>query len=147
MKYKYALLFWLCLSIPTLSYGQDWQASFEEAKALAAKENKNILLVFSGSDWCAPCAKLDKTLWRSKEFKEEAQKHWVLYRADFPKTNVAKLSPKRLAANKDLALKYNTTGSFPKIMLLSKSGQVLGVTGFKNVSAKDYIQMLHSFEK
>ena len=36
-------------------YSQDWKTNIEEAKETATRENKNILLVFSGSHWCAPC--------------------------------------------------------------------------------------------
>ena len=66
-------------------YSQNWKSDFEDAKATAAKENKNIVLVFSGSDWCAPCIKLDKVVWQSEEFKKEEKKNWVTYKADFPK--------------------------------------------------------------
>ena len=55
-----------------LGYSQNWKTNFEEAKTQAMNENKNILLVFSGSDWCAPCIKLDKTVWQSEEFKKES---------------------------------------------------------------------------
>jgi len=33
---------------------QEWQTNFEKAKDLAQKDNRNIVLVFQGSDWCAP---------------------------------------------------------------------------------------------
>ncbi len=128
-------------------YSQNWKSDFEDAKATAAKENKNIVLVFSGSDWCAPCIKLDKVVWQSEEFKKEAEKNWVTYKADFPKKKANQLAPELTEANKKLAEKYNKNGSFPLVVLLDKSGKVIGMTGFKNVSATDYIKVLHSFEK
>jgi hypothetical protein len=33
------------------------------------------------------------------------------------------------------------------VLLLDKKGKVLGMTGFKNVTATDYIKLIHSFEK
>jgi thioredoxin-related protein len=39
---------------------QNWLTDFDKAKEQAKKENKSIVMVFSGSDWCAPCIKLDK---------------------------------------------------------------------------------------
>ena len=56
MKKHIIILF---LFIGTTGYSQNWKTNFEEAKIEAAKENKNILLVFSGSDWCAPGRKLE----------------------------------------------------------------------------------------
>lgn len=128
-------------------YAQNWQTNFEEAKSLAIKENKNIVLVFSGSDWCAPCMKLEKNIWMSDEFNVEAKKNWVTYKADFPKKKANQLTPELTEQNKKLAEKYNRGGSFPLVVLLDPNGKVLGMTGFKNVSAEEYIQLLHSFVK
>jgi thioredoxin-related protein len=135
------------LFVSTFTFGQSWKANFEEAKAIAAQEDKNIILVFSGSDWCAPCIKLDKVVWQSEEFKKEAEKNWIIYKADFPKKRTNQLTQELTEANKKLAEKYNKNGSFPLVVLLDKSGKVIGMTGFKNVSAIEYIKLLHSLEK
>ena len=137
----------LLLFMVSLSYSQNWKTNFEEAKLEAVKDNKNILLVFSGSDWCAPCIKLDKVVWQSDEFKLESEKNWVIYKADFPKKKANQLSPELTENNNKLAEKYNKDGSFPLVILLNKTGKVIGMTGFKNVSATDYIQIIHSLEK
>jgi thioredoxin-related protein len=144
MKY---LIFFLFLIISSFGYSQNWNANFEDVKVKAEKENKNILLVFSGSDWCGPCMKLDKVVWKSPEFQAEADKSWIIYKADFPKKKANQLSPDMIENNNKLAEKYNKNGSFPLVVLLDKKGKVIGVTGFKNVSAADYIKLIHSFEK
>ncbi len=137
----------LFLFIISFSYSQNWKTNFEEAKLEATKENKNILLVFSGSDWCAPCIKLDNVVWKSEAFKAEAEKYWAIYKADFPKKKANQLSPELTENNKKLAEKYNRNGSFPLVILLDKTGKVIGMTGFKNISATEYIQLIHSLEK
>jgi thioredoxin-related protein len=126
---------------------QNWQTSFEEAKSKAIKENKNIVLVFSGSDWCAPCMKLEKNVWNSNVFQTEAEKNWVIYKADFPKKKANQLNPELTEQNKKLAEKYNQNGSFPLVLLLDKNGKALGMTGFKNVSAEEYVNLIKSFQK
>jgi hypothetical protein len=50
-------------------------------------------------------------------------------------------------SNKKLAAQYNAEGYFPLVLLLDKTGTVLGVDGYKNISAAAYIQLIHSFEK
>jgi thioredoxin-related protein len=137
----------LFIFMVSLSYSQNWKTNFEEAKTEALKENKNILLVFSGSDWCAPCIKLDNVVWKSEAFKLEAEKNWVIYKADFPKKKVNQLSPELAESNNKLAEKYNSNGSFPLVVLLDKTGKIIGMTGFKNISASEYIQLIHSLEK
>jgi len=136
----------LLLFIATIGYSQDWKHNLEEAKKEASENNKKILLVFSGSDWCGPCIKLDKNVWQSDAFKTESQKSWVLIKADFPKKKADLLSPELTASNEKLAEKYNSDGNFPLVVLLDKNGKVVGKKGYLNISAEDYIQAIHSLE-
>jgi thioredoxin-related protein len=91
--------------------------------------------------------KLEKTVWKSQEFKTEAEKNWVVYKADFPKKKANQLAAEQTESNKKLAEKYNKNGSFPLVVLLDKNGKVIGITGFKNVSAIAYIELIHSLGK
>nr|WP_309759081.1 thioredoxin family protein [Flavobacterium sp.] len=142
---KYSIV--LFLLIGTIGFSQSWKTSFKEAKVQATAENKNILLVFSGSDWCAPCIKLDKTIWQSEEFKSESVQKWVIYKADFPKKKANLLPAELTESNKKLAEQYNKVGNFPLVLLLNPTGKVLGISGYKNVSPQEYIQLIHSFEQ
>lgn len=94
------------------NYGlaQNWQTDFEEAKRIASEQNKNIIIVFSGSDWCAPCIKLDKNIQQSEAFKSEAAKEWVLVKANFPRKKANELSKEQTEHNRKLAEKYNIVG-------------------------------------
>lgn len=140
------LILGLLLFTSSFFQAQNWQSNFEQAKELATKESKNIVLVFSGSDWCAPCMKLEKNIWNSEQFKAEAQQNWIIYKADFPKKKANQLSEELTQQNKLLAEKYNKGGSFPLVVLLDSSGKVLGITGFKNSSPQEYINLIHSFD-
>lgn len=135
------------LSLTTLGFSQEWKTSLEEAKAEANKENKKILLVFSGSDWCAPCMKLEKNVWQSEVFKKEATEKYVLIKADFPKKKANQLSSELTENNNKLAEKYNKDGNFPLVVMLDKNGKVQGMTGFKNISAENYVKLLNTLEK
>lgn len=126
-------------------FSQKWNTSLSEAKTIASKENKPILLVFSGSDWCAPCIKLEKSVWQSDEFKKEANTGWVLVKADFPKKKNNQQSEDQKAQNKTLAEKYNKEGFFPLVVVLDKTGKVLGKTGYENIKASEYISLIKSF--
>jgi thioredoxin-related protein len=128
----------------SLSFSQNWTTSLDAAKTEAISSNKNILLVFSGSDWCAPCIKLDRTIFQSDVFKTEAEKKWVLLKADFPKKKGNLLSAEQTESNKKLAEKYNKEGNFPLVVLLDATGKVLGITGYKNVSPTEYVQLLNA---
>lgn len=138
-------LFLALFSIST--FAQNWLTDFDQAKTTALTNNQNILLVFSGSDWCAPCMKLDKFIWQSDEFKAFSKDHFVLLRADFPKQKKNKLTDDQQARNESLAAKYNTNGYFPLVVILNKKGEVLGSTGYKNVSPAEYIKQLKALER
>ena len=143
---KKTFLFFFLL-ITTIGFSQNWKTNFEDAKVQAATENKNIVLVFSGSDWCGPCIKLDKNIWQSDAFKKESAKKWVLVRADFPKKKANQLSDELTTSNKNLAEKYNKEGNFPLVVVVDSNGKVIGKTGYANVEPEDYITILHGLEK
>lgn len=143
---KYYLSIFL-LIITTNAFSQEWETSFEKSKADATAQNKNIILVFSGSDWCGPCIKLEKNIWESAEFKAEAQKSWVLLKADFPKKRANQLPEEIKKQNLSLVEKYNKDGFFPFVLVLDRNGKILGKTGYENLKPTEYIQLLHSFEK
>ena len=142
---KVVVVVFLFISLCTFS--QNWKNNIEEAKTEAKASNKNILLVFSGSDWCAPCIKLDRTIFQTEVFKAEAAQKWVLVKADFPKKKGNLLSAELTESNKKLAEKYNKEGNFPLVVLLDATGKVIGITGYKNVSPTEYVKLLNSMVK
>jgi thioredoxin-related protein len=137
----------IVLIISVNSFSQNWKTNFEEVKTEATASNKKILLVFSGSDWCAPCIKLDRNIWQSKEFKAFSDLNYILYKADFPKKKGNQLPEELRKQNLVLAEKYNQNGNYPLVVLLDNKGTVLGMTGFKNVSPMEYIELLKNLEK
>ena len=134
-------------SVISLGYSQDWKTNFELVKKEAASQSKPVVLVFSGSDWCAPCIKLDKSIWQSAEFKEYAASNLILERADFPKKKQNQLDSNLQKQNDGLAERYNKEGVFPLVVVLDSKGTVLGKTSYKNVSPNEYIALLNSFIK
>ena len=124
---------------------QEWQTDFETAKELSKTQNKKIVLVFSGSDWCAPCIKLEKEIFESEEFIEEAKSKFILLKADFPRKSANKLSKEQQAKNNNLASLYNKNGYFPLVVVLNSEGKSLGSTGYKKITPKEYITELAAF--
>jgi thioredoxin-related protein len=103
----------------------EWLTNFDVAKETAIKENKMILLNFSGSDWCSPCVRFKKNYIDNPSFKEFATTNLILFNADFPKLKKNAISKEQTAENEKLAEKYNPKGIFPLIILLNENGTVL----------------------
>lgn len=143
MKNLFIVAFVFC---STLSFSQKWVNNFETAKKIAKEENKNIIMIFSGSDWCAPCIRLDKNIWQSQEFKEESTNNWVTMKLNFPRKKANQLPADEEKHNRELAEKYNKEGNFPLVVILNPEGKVLGKLGFKNVSPEEYIKLIKEYE-
>lgn len=135
----------LFLLFPLLVLSQQWHHDFSRAQEQARQEQKPIVLVFSGSDWCAPCRKLDRDIWQSETFKAYAAKHYVLYKADFPRKKKNKLAPETAAANAKLAERFNPKGHFPLVVLLDASNTVYAEMGYQRGSSQEYLDLLNSY--
>ena len=127
------------LVITALSYAQEnttrlnWLTDLEEAKKTAKKEKKNILLYFTGSDWCSPCKMLKEDFFNTAQF-EERSKDMVLLLIDYPRrTDI--LTPEQLKYNKEIVLKYNTQKSFPNLLAMNSNGKTLD-----NISGYSYLR-------
>lgn len=94
-----------------------WSADLDKALAQAKKEKKNILVEFTGSDWCPPCIQMRKNVFSKKEFVTKASKNFILVELDFPNKDKA-LAEK----NEPLAKKYKIDG-FPTVILLDSEGK------------------------
>ncbi|MFD0799637.1 thioredoxin family protein [Maribacter chungangensis] len=124
---------------------QEWQTDFEAAKTMAKESDNPIILVFQGSDWCAPCIKLDREVWSTSIFKAYAKEHYVMLQADFPRKKKNALSKELADSNTMLAEKYNQKGIFPLVVLLDSYGRELGRTGYKRLPPMEYIEELNRY--
>lgn len=117
------LLFLAAFSFTLLpAFASGWGDNYQEALAAAAKENKKVLLDFTGSDWCEWCIRLKKETFDQPKFKEFADKNLVLVEVDFPQGK--SLAPEVKKQNDSLQEKYQIDG-FPTLILLNPQGQVI----------------------
>jgi thiol-disulfide isomerase/thioredoxin len=121
-----------------------WLTDLDAAKAQGVKENKPVLVDFTGSDWCPPCKALHKAVFESSEFAEAA-KGYVLVELDFPRNKPQ--TPELKAKNREWQQKY-AVNSFPTVLLLdARSGDAFGrVGGFGGQTAKEYLAKLAAYK-
>lgn len=120
----------------------NWKTNLEEAIQLAKKENKTVLVNFTGSDWCRWCKKLSAEVFTQDEFAKYAKDNLVLVKLDFPRsipqTNETKYY------NQSLAQKYGVQG-FPTILILDGTGKLLAKTGYQPGGAANYINHIKGY--
>ncbi len=143
MKLKFLLVLALAFSFQSLA--QEWLTDFEDAKKNAVENNQNIILVFQGSDWCAPCIKLEKEVWTTNEFQSLNKDHFVMLKADFPRKKKNQLSETLQNQNNKLAELYNPNGYFPLVVVLDKNGKALGKLGYEKTTPSQYFKKLSTF--
>jgi thioredoxin-related protein len=101
----------------------EWLTDFSVAKKKAKEENKPILALFTGSDWCPWCIKWEKEAFSQPEFKNYARTNLVLLFVDFPDK---KPLPKAQArANEVLQQKFKIE-EYPTVVMLDSNGKKLG---------------------
>jgi thiol-disulfide isomerase/thioredoxin len=147
MKTKHTLAAFVALMIAALPAlaAPKWYTDLDEAKAVAAKENKPLLVDFTGSDWCGYCIKLHAEVFDKPEFEAFA-KNYVLVELDFP--NKKPQPPEEKAKNKATQAKFGVSG-FPTVLLLdAKTGEAYGrQSGYGPGSGpKAYIDKLSAFK-
>ncbi len=105
----------------------EWLTDAQAAQEKARRENKFVLLDFTGSDWCGWCIKLKGEVFDKPEFADFARTRLVLVEVDFPRHKTIDDSQKQ--ANSRLAKTFHITG-YPTIIILNPDGQLAGRTGY-----------------
>ena len=123
MQIKRAIVSLALLCVVTTSSqilgAEGWLTNWEEAKKTAAKEKKDILIDFTGSDWCGWCIKLKNEVFTKDQFKKEAPKDFVLLELDFPRSKPQ--APELKKQNASLRDRFGIQG-YPTIMLVDAPG-------------------------
>lgn len=120
----------------------EWLTDLPTALARAKKENKAVLLDFTGSDWCPWCIRLKREVFDQFDFAVYANANLIMVEVDFPRRKPQTLA--LIKANTELAAKYGIEG-YPTVLLLNSEGQQIGRTGYMEGGTKAFIAELNRF--
>jgi thioredoxin-related protein len=143
MKNIFSVL--LLMFIGPTAFSQNWLTDFDSAQVLATSQQKKILLVFQGSDWCAPCIRMERDLWDTETFIQYANDSLIMVKCDFPRKKENKLSKEQQAKNDVLAEKYNMAGYFPYVVIFDPNGSIVDAHGFMDDGPDVYLERLRTF--
>ena len=131
------------LTFSTVQAAEGWTEDFEAAKKLAAEEKKDLLMDFTGSDWCTYCIKLQKEVLSKPEFIATVPKSFVLVELDYPQEKAQ--DEKIKAQNEKLQKEYSIDG-YPTVLLADASGRVYAKTGYMPGGAAPYLAQIEEFQ-
>jgi len=114
----------------TVEYGGlKWYLNYDEARAVAKKEHKPIVILFTGSDWCPPCKALRREVFSNPEFQKEAN-NVVLVLADFPRRKP--IPSEQMNKNRRLASLFLGRSGLPTMVGVDwRTGEIIRtITGY-----------------
>ena len=129
--YLLAGLFGVTLTLSAVPPSRDWFTDYQQAQQEAKAKKLPMFLLFTGSDWCPWCKKLDKDTLKTSKFKKFTQGKVILVYLDFPRET--KLPKNIVKQNEDLAKKFEIQG-FPTIVITDVNGKQLGQLGYAKVN-------------
>lgn len=114
-----------------------WIGSYELGLKKASQEKKDLLLVLTGSDWCAKCQSLEATVLTQQAFLEKAATDFVLVSIDFPQLN-AELSKR----NDPVRVQYGVR-SLPTFVVTDSTGRPYGEVSYHAAwKEEDYLSAI-----
>lgn len=117
-----------------------WSTDFEASVKLAAAEKKDLLVEFTGSDWCQPCMMLNKEILSQDIFRDGTKETFVKVQLDFPRAETLQ-TPEVRKRNVELRTAYRISG-YPTIMLCDSAGLPYAVTGYQPGGPEKYVEHL-----
>ncbi len=114
----------LFLSPAALAAGDGWNADFAEARSEASASEKDLLLLFTGSDWCPPCMDLEQRVLSQEGFLDPVGAGFVPVVLDFP-TNKPQ-PPATRQQNLSLQDRYQIQG-YPTLVLTDSAGRAYAI--------------------
>lgn len=123
-----------------------WFADYDEAVKVAKEEKKDLLVDFTGSDWCIWCIRLHDEVFEHDTFYDAVSKDYVLVALDFPNKEEVKAKVPNPKRNEELQAKYEIQG-FPTVLLMDTDGEVFGQTGYRRGGPEQYVEHVQSLTK
>ncbi len=118
----------LTRGMPARAAEDPWHVEYEKAQAEAAQLDKDLLIVFGGSDWCVPCHHLKTRILSRPEFVEHAGKRFVLL--DIDDLRRTPLPEGRKERYHKLQERYGIE-AFPTVVLATPEGLAYAQTAYR----------------
>jgi thioredoxin-related protein len=116
-----------------------WTDNAEQAIKSAKAQDKDVLLYFTGSDWCPNCKKFEQDVLSQTEFLKTATPQFVLVELDFPREK--QLLPKIAEQNSRWAERFGVQ-SYPTIVLIDKSERPFAIFGYAGDGVVNFLGTL-----
>lgn len=132
------------LATSAFAGGENWHNNYEESLALAEENQQDVLLDFTGSDWCGWCIRLNEEVFSHDEFKTYAGENFVLVELDYP---ARKELPEDIVAQNEVLKEQFGIEGFPTIILADAQGRPYAQTGYQQGGPEAYVAHLEELKQ
>lgn len=139
----------LALAVGLLATGSSqaalrWHADLDQAKRAALERGKDLLINFTGTEWCHACAEFQRDVLQKPAFESIADE-FVLVELKFPATDED--LPEPLRAKYVGWREHYRVEAFPIIVLADTGGRPYAITGHLGVVADEYVLHIENLKR
>lgn len=124
-----------------------WQPNYNGAVSLARTTSKPILILFTGTNWCPACMKLEREVLTKPEFARTVGDKFVFLKAEFPSYTAESI---HASPYKFLLDRYQVD-SFPTMIVIDVEGNVLFTVNYQaggpDAYANELLNKLNQYQK
>jgi thiol-disulfide isomerase/thioredoxin len=121
-----------------------WETDFGAAMDQARARKCHVFILYTGSDWCPWCKKMEAEVYSQPEFARYSREKFVLLKLDYLRHKPLSVSAN--AQNEEMAQRYKIN-SFPNAVIVDTDARVVGkLSGYRAGGPVNFIRMLQQFE-
>lgn len=124
-----------------LSFGAESQEQAASVNPSTGMGPEYFLYIFTGSDWCVNCKRLEKKVLSDPAFSVTMEKNGIGIRIiDFPQRK--KLDPEILKYNRSVADIYHFEGVYPTLVLAKSGSKTYTRLFYRNQGQDEYSRII-----
>lgn len=137
------IVFFLFFAFQGFAQEVEMVTDWDTAKELANKEDKNVLIILTGSEWCRPCKKMERNVIQAPEFKEHVKENLVIFLVDLPGGGLVMNST--VYQNYMKFKKEYQASALPSLILTDKEGNKIKLLEGKMFRIDNVMEQLQAF--
>jgi len=118
----------------------NWLNSYEAAVAQSRSSSKPILILFTGTNWCPACMKLERHVLTAAPFAQSLANRLIFLKAEFPSYTAESMESSPFNS---LLNRYRVD-TFPTMVVVNAEGAVLFNVNYQNGGVETYVQEITS---
>lgn len=121
-----------------------WETDFGAAMDQARLKKCHVLILYTGSDWCSWCKKMEAEVYSQPEFAKYSHDKFVLLKLDY--LRYSPQSDEARTQNADMLQRYNVHG-YPYAVIVDEKGTAIArFEGYKVGGPGRFIEMIQAYE-